>query len=116
MYPAMITVWVWSGFMYVAAQGAPEKLAKAHKLLLMAFVTTLITFTTHGFLLSLKASVDKILPAPTATVSPAGTADGRTVPADGAVGSPCTLDDGVTTGIYGGDPANPTCYPSGRGR
>lgn len=63
LYPAMIGVWVWSGFSYVAAQGAPEKLLKAHKLLIMAFVTTLIVFTIQGFLTAVKGSVNKILPA-----------------------------------------------------
>ncbi len=61
LYPAMVGVWVWSGFSYVAAQGAPEKLLKAHKLLIMAFVTTLIVFTIQGFLTSVKNSVNNIL-------------------------------------------------------
>jgi hypothetical protein len=119
LYPAMIGMWVWSGFSYVAAQGAPEKLSKAHKLLLMAFVTTIITFMIQGFLTAIKGSVDKILPAPSAVTGkdPAsGTPDGRVAPKDGAIGSPCTLDDGVTTGIYGGDASSPTCFPSGRGQ
>lgn len=61
LYPAMIVVWVWSGFSYVAAQGAPEKLLKAHKLLIAAFVTTLIVFTIQGFLTAVKGSVNNIL-------------------------------------------------------
>lgn len=62
IYPALIFMWVWSGFLYVWAQGAPEKLAKAHKLVLWAFVSTLIVFVTQGFLSALRGSVQKILP------------------------------------------------------
>jgi hypothetical protein len=62
LYPAMVGIWVYSGFLYVAAQGAPEKLKKAHNLLIWAFISTLIVFTVQGFMMAIKASVDKILP------------------------------------------------------
>lgn len=65
IYPALIAMWVWSGFSYVLAQGAPEKLSKTHKLLMWAFVSTLVVFMTQGFLSSLKGSVQKILPTTT---------------------------------------------------
>ncbi len=63
IYPALIGMWVWSGFNYVLAQGAPEKLAKNHKLLMWAFISTLIVFVTQGFLTALRNSVQKVLPA-----------------------------------------------------
>jgi hypothetical protein len=63
LYPALIAIWVWSGFLYVLAQGAPEKLSKAHKLLIWAFISTLIVFTVQGFLVALRGSVNKILSA-----------------------------------------------------
>lgn len=61
LYPAIIAIWVYSGFLYVAAQGAPDKLKKAHNLLLWAFISTLIVFMTQGFLTAIKGSVDKII-------------------------------------------------------
>lgn len=65
IYPALIAMWVWSGFSYVLAQGAPEKLAKTHKLLMWAVVTTLIVFMIQGFLVAIKGSVETILPGST---------------------------------------------------
>ncbi|MBP6948891.1 MAG: hypothetical protein KBC41_00200 [Candidatus Pacebacteria bacterium] len=62
LYPALIGVWVYAGLLYVTAQGAPEKLSKAHKLLFWAFVSTLIVFMTQAFLSAVKGSVEKILP------------------------------------------------------
>jgi hypothetical protein len=61
VYPALIAMWVWTGFSFVFAQGAPEKLNKAKKLLLWAFFSTLIIFMIQGFLLALQGSVAKIL-------------------------------------------------------
>jgi hypothetical protein len=117
LYPAMIGIWVFSGFSYVAAQGAPEKLSKAHKLLLMAFITTLITFSVQGFLTAMKGSVNKILPAQTTTTNNTtnngnGTPDGRTAPDDGETGSSCQMDDGT----YGIMDVNKDCKPSSRGQ
>lgn len=114
LYPALIGIWVWAGFLYIDAQGAPEKLLKAHKLLFWAVMSTLVVFMVKGFLTAIKGSVDKLVPAQTRTISPVGAADGRVAPKDGQIGSTCTLDDGITTGIYGGDPSDPTCFPSGR--
>lgn len=62
LYPAVIGIWVISGFLYVAAQGAPEKLKKAHRLLLWAFISTLIVFTIQGFMVAIKGTVNTILP------------------------------------------------------
>lgn len=97
VYPALIGIWVWSGFSYVLAQGAPEKLKKTHNLLMWAFITTLIVFMTQGFLIAIKGSVNKILPASTTSTTPGdvtGTPDGRVAPKEGEVGSSCTLPDG----------------------
>jgi len=104
IYPALVGIWVWSGFSFVLAQGAPDKLNKAKNLLLWAFVSTLIVFMTNMFLLALKGSVEKIVPASTTTttVSPAGTLDGRVAPADGTYGAACTMPDG-STGTLGTD-------------
>jgi predicted membrane protein len=62
IHPAVIGIWVISGFLYVAAQGAPEKLKKAHRLLLWAFISTLIVFTIQGFMVAIKGTVNTILP------------------------------------------------------
>lgn len=112
LYPAMIGAWVWSGFSYVAAQGAPEKLLKAHKLLLMAFISTLIAFTVQGFLTAVKGSVNKILPNTTTTTTTTtntttvsdtnGTLDGRTAPDAGENSAVCDLGGGVYGQIAGG--------------
>lgn len=69
LYPAMVGVWVLTGFMYVAAQGAPEKLTKAHKLLLWAFISTFITFSAQAFLMAVKGSVDKLIPTTNTSVT-----------------------------------------------
>lgn len=61
IYPALIVIWVITGFSYVAAQGSGDKLVKAHKLLLGALITTLVVFTIQGFLMSAQQSVNNIL-------------------------------------------------------
>lgn len=64
IYPALIVIWVWTGFSFVAAQGAPEALMKAKKWLLWAFITTIVIVVLQAFLLALQASVNKILSKP----------------------------------------------------
>lgn len=111
LYPALICIWVWAGFLYVAAQGAPEKLVKAHKLLFWAVISTLIVFMAQGFLMAIKGSVDKMLPAQTTTTaSPVGTPDGRGAPAPNTFGASCQNDNGVY-GTIGAD--NVTCITGG---
>ncbi len=61
IYPALIVIWVWTGFSFVMAQGAPEALTKAKKWLMWAFVTTLIIMVLQGFLFALRNSINKIL-------------------------------------------------------
>lgn len=114
VYPALIVIWVWTGFAFVAAQGNPEGLSKAKKWLMWAFVSTLVIFMLQAFLVALRGTVQQILPGSrnqsTSQVvkSPAGTLDGRTAPAEGQDRSACTIN-GVT-----GVMSNGTCYP-GRG-
>lgn len=120
LYPALIGIWVWSGFSYVLAQGAPEKLKKAHNLLIWAFISTLIVFMTQGFLVALRGSVNKILPATASsigatatantTADPVGTLDGRATPLPGEVGSVCTLPSGG----YGQVAVGGDCVSGGR--
>lgn len=61
IYPALIFMWAWSGFSYVAAQGNPEKLSKAHKWLMWAAISTVVVFMTEGFLAALRGTVQQIL-------------------------------------------------------
>lgn len=61
IYPALIVIWVWTGFSFVLAQGAPDALAKAKKWLIWAVVTTLVIMVLQGFLLALRNSVNKII-------------------------------------------------------
>lgn len=67
IYPALIVIWVWTGFSFVLAQGAPEALTKAKKWLMWAFITTLVIMVLQGFLFALRATVQKILPGQTTT-------------------------------------------------
>lgn len=105
LYPALIGIWVWSGFSYVLAQGAPEKLSKAHKLLLWAVISTLVVFMTQGFLNALRGSVNKILPTTTTTTNTITTTTTTTdnYRNPGEVGSVCTMPDGSTIGQLGTD-------------
>jgi hypothetical protein len=106
IYPSLIVIWVWTGFSFVMAQGAPEALTKAKKWLLWAFLTTLVIFVLQGFLVAMRGTVEKILPGSTTTSSSqsvsVGTLDGRGQPVDGALGSACTTSSG-STGQIGSD-------------
>lgn len=61
IYPALIVIWVWTGFSFVLAQGAPDALNKAKKWLMWAFITTLVIMVLQGFLYALRASALKII-------------------------------------------------------
>ncbi len=67
IFPALIVMWVWTGFSFVLAQGAPEALTKAKSLLVKAFISTLVIVVLQGFLMALQGSVNKIIGAPRAT-------------------------------------------------
>lgn len=69
IYPALVTIWVWTGFAFVYAQGNPEGLNKAKKWLMWAFVTTLVIFLLQAFLTAARGTVQKILPANKTTQS-----------------------------------------------
>lgn len=61
IYPALIVMWVWTGFSFVLAQGAPDALTKAKKWLWWAFISTFIIFMIQAFLSAVRGSVNKIL-------------------------------------------------------
>jgi hypothetical protein len=59
IYPLLIASWVWTGFSYVAAQGNPEALKKAHKRLLYAAIFAIIVLTAEGFVGALRNTVQQ---------------------------------------------------------
>lgn len=103
IYPALIVIWVWTGFAFVTAQGNPEGLNKAKKWLMWAFVTTLVIFMLQAFLVAARGTVQKVLPAGTSGASTTG-------PKDGEPGASCMV--GSSYGIVGTDKK---CYVGGRG-
>ncbi len=62
VYPGLIIAWVLTGFSFVLAQGKPESLAKAKKLIVWATVSTLVVVMIQGFLMAARGTVEKILP------------------------------------------------------
>ena len=62
VYPALLCIWVWTGFAFIAAQGAPDALSKAKKWFMWATVTTLVIFTVQMFLIAIQGTIEKILP------------------------------------------------------
>jgi hypothetical protein len=68
LYPALLVMWVWSGFAFVAAQGNPEGLKNARTWLTFAVISTLVVFMIQGFLIALQGSVKKILPGASVSV------------------------------------------------
>jgi hypothetical protein len=92
IYPSLIVIWVWTGFSFVLAQGAPEALAKAKKWLMWAFITTLAIMVLQGFLIALQNSVNKILGTQPTIGQACKTQDGR----NGQIGSDNTCYAGGT--------------------
>lgn len=114
IYPMLIGIWVWTGFSFVTAQGNPEAISKAKRLLMWAFATTLVIFMLQAFLAAIRGTVQSILPGQASQMqsSPTGnmgTPDGRVAPAPGAIGSTCTINGQVGQVGAGG-----VCFP-GRG-
>jgi hypothetical protein len=72
VYPALIVIWVFTGFSFIYAQGNPEQLTKAKKWLVGAFITTLAIFMVQTFLIAIRGSVQNILPGgtPGSSVTP----------------------------------------------
>ncbi len=77
LYPALIVIWVWTGFSFVFAQGAPEALALAKKLLVRAVITTIVVMVLQGFLFALQNSANKILGTQPTAGQACKTQDGR---------------------------------------
>jgi len=108
IYPSLIVMWVWTGFAFVLAQGAPEAINKAKKWLMWAFVTTLVIFLLQAFLVAVQGTVERILGTSSATSS------GSYIPAPGTYGAACGnggmigTDGTCTTGRSG-----TTVIPSG---
>lgn len=72
IYPAVVVLWVWSGFQFVYSQGNPDGLKKAKSWLLWSFLITVIMFTLRGFTLALRNTMVKIAPQSAALIqSPA---------------------------------------------
>jgi hypothetical protein len=61
VYPLLIIAWVGTGFAFVFAQGRPEMLTKAKKLLVGAIVSTLIVMMIQGFLMAVKGTTEQVL-------------------------------------------------------
>lgn len=110
VYPAIIALWVWTGFSFVLAQGRPEELKKAKSWLLWAVICTVVIFMTESLLFALRGTVNQILPNTGGSVAtPAPTPIYQ--PAPGTTGASCTMSNGQngmidTTGV---------CVPTGRG-
>lgn len=62
IYPALIVMWVASGFKFIYSQGNPEGLKTARNWLLWSFVITVVAFSLQAFLLAFRATAEKIVP------------------------------------------------------
>lgn len=80
VYPGLIIMWVMTGFSYILAQGAPEKIVKAHRLLMWAVVTTFLIFFIQTFLVAIRGTVKKILPNALSISIPAKDIENRGFP------------------------------------
>lgn len=104
IYPALIVMWVASGFKFIYSQGNPEGLKTARNWLLWSFVITVVAFSLQAFLLAFRATAEKIVPTNNnqttnvqkQTTTQTGTVDGRGQPEPKAYGSSCELN-----GFYG---------------
>ncbi|MEZ0208771.1 MAG: hypothetical protein ACAH17_01180 [Candidatus Paceibacterota bacterium] len=71
VYPAIIVMWVWSGFQFVYAQGNPEGLSKAKSWVFWAFIITVVALMLQGFLLAFRNTANRVLGTPSAYLIPA---------------------------------------------
>ena len=62
VYPALIVIWVITGFSFIFAQGNPAKIVTAKKWLIGAFITTFIIFMIQTFLIAIRGTVQNVLP------------------------------------------------------
>jgi len=117
IYPALIVIWVWTGFSFVAAQGAPAELLKAKKWFMWAVITTVVIFVVQMFLLALQGTVERVLPASssqTTTTSGSGSVTGGSgvsnpvnTPPNNQAGAACSVAG--TAGVLN---ANGACITS----
>lgn len=105
IYPALIVIWVWTGFSFVLAQGAPEALTKAKKWLMWAFITTLVIMVLQGFLFALRASALKII-----GTSPAGQASDANYSNEGRNAQPINVNNVNYSNEGNNAPPNPANY------
>jgi hypothetical protein len=61
VYPAIIVMWVWSGFQFVYSRGNPDGLTKAKSWLFWAFIITVVAIMLQGFLIAFKNTANKVL-------------------------------------------------------
>ncbi|MCF7843292.1 hypothetical protein K9M47_00155 [Candidatus Gracilibacteria bacterium] len=103
IYPGLIAMWVWSGFNYVLAQGAPEKLSKTHNLLMWAVISTLVVFVAQGFLIAVRGSVEKIVPSSSVVTTPSATSgsaqNGGLYDTNQGIGTICYSDSNCGAGL-----------------
>jgi hypothetical protein len=107
VYPALIVIWVISGFSFVMAQGSPEGIKKAKSWLTWAVITTLIVFTVQMFLVAMRGTVTQVLGGEAS--QSAGTPDGRVAPVAGESGSVCDVN-----GVQGTRGTDGVCYTASR--
>ncbi len=65
IYPALIVMWVVTGFSFILAQGKPDALSKAKKLIIAATISTFVVVMIQAFLIAAKGTVEQILPGST---------------------------------------------------
>lgn len=85
IYPALIVMWVVTGFSFILAQGKPDALSKAKKLIIAATISTFVVVMIQAFLIAANGTVDQILQKGQANA----TSTGQQV-------SPMICPDGVT--------------------
>ncbi len=108
VFPGVVVMWIWTGFSYVAAQGAPEKIALAHKWLLYALITTVVILTTEGFLFAVRGTIEQIVPQQqVSTANNNGATRNPNTPASPAVGAVSSC---------GGQPVGTACTITGTTR
>ncbi len=73
VFPAIIFMWVFTGFKFVAAQGRPDEIVKAKKWLLWGIIATVVVALTEGFLFAIRGTVNAILPGAAVNIIDYGT-------------------------------------------
>jgi hypothetical protein len=68
IYPALIALWVASGFKFVTSQGNPEGLKTARGWLFYTVIVTVVVLSLQGFVAALRATADRITGSTSQTV------------------------------------------------